>query len=102
MVVSQNYRSQASLLYLTPLASGIGLATGRLFASKGWTIAVADLNTTAGEKVAEELKGMFYKTNVSDYDNLAQTFSKVWQKYGRLDFGAWFSSCGDLFYVLVY
>lgn len=68
-------------------ASGIGLSTARLFASKGWTIAVADLNTLAGEQVAADLKGTFYKTNVSDYDNLADTFSKVWQKYGQLDFG---------------
>lgn len=51
---------------------------------------MADLNTSAGEKVAEELKGTFYKTNVSDYDNLAETFAEVWQKYGRLDFGGCF------------
>jgi hypothetical protein len=72
--------------YKTP-ASGIGLATAQLFASKGWTVAIADLNVAAGEKYAAELKGSFHKTNVTDYDNLAQTFAQVWKKYGRLDMG---------------
>lgn len=45
------------------------------------------MNGEVGEKVAQELKGAFFKTNVTDYDNLAQTFASVWKKYGRLDFG---------------
>jgi hypothetical protein len=35
-----------------------------------------------------ELKGLFCRTNVGDYDNLVQTFAQVWNKYGRLDVGA--------------
>lgn len=82
------YHPSALAAVFSPLpASGIGLATARLFASNGWTIAVADLNTVDGESAAEELHGTFYKTNVTDYDNLAQTFAEVWKRYGRLDFG---------------
>jgi hypothetical protein len=51
---------------------------------------VADLNTSDGESVAEELNGTFYKTNVTDYDNLAQTLAQIWKKYCRLDFGGCF------------
>ncbi|KAF9893248.1 hypothetical protein FE257_011678 [Aspergillus nanangensis] len=67
------------------IASGIGLATGQSLASKGWKIVIVDINP-AGEKAAQDLGGVFHKTNVGDYDDLAQTFAKVWKEFGRLDF----------------
>lgn len=65
----------------------MGLATARAFAKDGWSVALADLNATSGEKAAQEIGGTFYKTNVTDWDSLAETFAQVWKKYGRLDFG---------------
>jgi NAD(P)-dependent dehydrogenase (short-subunit alcohol dehydrogenase family) len=45
------------------------------------------LNVLSGELVARGLRGTFYKTDVTDWDNLADTFARVWKEYGRLDFG---------------
>ncbi|KAI1612744.1 15-hydroxyprostaglandin dehydrogenase [Exophiala viscosa] len=71
---------------ITGGASGLGLATSRAFAKDGWTVAIADLNVTSGEQVAKELGGTFYKTNVTDWDSLSDTFARVWKEYERLDF----------------
>lgn len=66
----------------------MGLATARALVKEGWTLAIADLNVASGEEAATELKGRFYRTNVGDYDDLANTFVKVWEDHGRLDFGS--------------
>ncbi|KAK4941412.1 hypothetical protein LTR10_018681 [Elasticomyces elasticus] len=71
---------------ITGGASGLGLATARAFTKDGWTVAIADLNASSGEKVAKELGSTFYKTNVTDWDSLSDTFAQVWKEYGRLDF----------------
>lgn len=75
---------------ITGGASGLGLATARAFAEDsaggGWTVAIVDLNVSAGEAAAKELNGKFYQTNVNDYDSLADTFARVWEDHGRLDF----------------
>ncbi|MEM9175793.1 MAG: SDR family NAD(P)-dependent oxidoreductase [Myxococcota bacterium] len=51
---------------ITGGASGIGLATAKHVASLGGRVVVADLNEEKGKAVAEELGGVFVKTDVSD------------------------------------
>ncbi|REE96619.1 SDR family oxidoreductase [Thermomonospora umbrina] len=47
-------------------ASGLGEATARDLAAKGVKVVVADLNEDKGKALADELGGVFVKTDVSD------------------------------------
>src|SRR5690606_40469208 len=47
-------------------ASGLGEATARELARAGATVVIADLNEDRGKSVADELGGVFVKTDVSD------------------------------------
>ena len=51
---------------ITGGASGIGLATAKQVAALGGRVVVADLNEEKGKAAAEELGGVFVKTDVSD------------------------------------
>lgn len=64
----------------------MGLAVATSLASKGWKLSLLDMNHEAGDKVAADLKANFYKTNVTDYDELAAAFSSTFKEHGRLDF----------------
>lgn len=63
----------------------MGEAISRDLVSKGWLVAMCDIN--AKESLQKEFgdKASFHKTNVADYDSQAQAFQEVWNKYGRID-----------------
>jgi 15-hydroxyprostaglandin dehydrogenase (NAD) len=75
---------------ITGAASGIGLALTRDLVSKGWNVAIGDINLQAGEELAAELGPTvcFQQTNVSDWEQLAALFKKAWTTWGRIDFHA--------------
>ena len=47
-------------------ASGLGEATARALAAAGATVVVADLNENRGKQVADEIDGLFARTDVAD------------------------------------
>jgi NAD(P)-dependent dehydrogenase (short-subunit alcohol dehydrogenase family) len=47
-------------------ASGLGAATARVLAAAGATVVVADLNEEHGKRVADEIGGLFARTDVAD------------------------------------
>src|SRR5579863_213092 len=47
-------------------ASGLGEATARVLAAAGATVVIADLNAEAGLRIAEQIGGLFMRTDVSD------------------------------------
>ncbi len=47
-------------------ASGLGAATARVLAAAGATVVIADLNDEGGKRVADEIGGLFARTDVSD------------------------------------
>src|SRR5689334_12491572 len=51
-------------------ASGLGEATARELARAGATVVVADLNEERGKSVADEIGGVFAKTDVSDEEQV--------------------------------
>lgn len=51
-------------------ASGLGEATARELARVGATVVIADLNEERGKAVADELGGVFVKTDVSDEEQV--------------------------------
>jgi NAD(P)-dependent dehydrogenase (short-subunit alcohol dehydrogenase family) len=65
--------------------SGIGLATIRRFASEGAKIVVADVDETAGKAAAEEVGGIFVRTDVTNEDDVKAMVAVAVDTYGRLD-----------------
>ncbi|MFJ2030481.1 SDR family NAD(P)-dependent oxidoreductase [Streptosporangium sp. NPDC087985] len=51
-------------------ASGLGEATARDLAAHGVTVVIADLNEERGKSLADELGGVFVKTDVADEDQV--------------------------------
>jgi NAD(P)-dependent dehydrogenase (short-subunit alcohol dehydrogenase family) len=51
-------------------ASGLGEATARELARRGATVVIADLNEERGKAIADELGGVFAKTDVSDSEQV--------------------------------
>ncbi|WP_327087772.1 SDR family oxidoreductase [Nonomuraea sp. NBC_01738] len=51
-------------------ASGLGEATARELAAHGATVVIADLNEERGKAVADELGGVFVRTDVSDEEQV--------------------------------
>jgi NAD(P)-dependent dehydrogenase (short-subunit alcohol dehydrogenase family) len=47
-------------------ASGLGEATARVLAAAGATVVIADLNEAAGKRIADEINGLFARTDVAD------------------------------------
>ena len=58
-------------------ASGLGEATARAFAAKGVKVGIFDMNAERGEKVAQEIGGVFAKVNVADEASVDAGFEAV-------------------------
>jgi NAD(P)-dependent dehydrogenase (short-subunit alcohol dehydrogenase family) len=66
-------------------ASGIGLATSRRLASEGATVVIADVDSTAGKAVADELEGLFVQADVTSASDVDALFAAAFDLRGRLD-----------------
>lgn len=64
----------------------MGEGVAKELASKGWKVAVLDMNEKSGKAIAEQLGGIFIKTDVTNYDNQAAAFQKTWETYKQIDF----------------
>ena len=66
----------------------MGLAVAKALADRGgWHLHLLDLNDERGKQAAKEVKNAtFHKTNVTNYDDLAGVFQKVYDSEKRLDF----------------
>lgn len=58
-------------------ASGLGEATARALATRGVRVAIFDLQKDKGEKVADQIGGMFCQVNVTDDESVADGFRKA-------------------------
>lgn len=65
-----------SLCIVTGGASGAGLATAKALAQAGATVAIFDLDE-AGEKVAQDLGGFYFKVDVSQAESVEQAFKDL-------------------------
>jgi NAD(P)-dependent dehydrogenase (short-subunit alcohol dehydrogenase family) len=70
---------------ITGGCSGIGLATARRFAQEGARIVIGDLDEARGPGVADELDGVFLRTNVTDPDDVKALFALAQQRNGTVD-----------------
>jgi len=78
--------SSQKVALITGGGSGIGLATAKYLAGKGWQVSIAELDQNRGEEAAKEVGGIFTKADVTRYEDQAKVFSNTWEKYGRIDF----------------
>ena len=78
-------RMKDKVCVITGGASGIGLASAKRLAAEGGVVVIADLDEAKGPEVANELGGMFVKTNVADEDSVRNLFSQVIERYERVD-----------------
>jgi NAD(P)-dependent dehydrogenase (short-subunit alcohol dehydrogenase family) len=74
---------------ITGAASGIGAATARVFADAGASVALADVNADAGERIAEEIRAregdaFFVKCDMRSEGDIKKTVGQVVEKFGAL------------------
>jgi NAD(P)-dependent dehydrogenase (short-subunit alcohol dehydrogenase family) len=75
---------------ITGAASGIGLATARLFAQEGAQLSLGDVDEKAGRRAAEEIKAdggqaEFVPTDVTSADDVRGLIDGAVERYGKLD-----------------
>ncbi len=78
-------RLQDRVAVITGGASGIGLATARRFTEEGARVVIADLDEAAGKGVAEEIGGLFVRTDVTSEDDVRAMYAFADQAYGSVD-----------------
>ncbi|WP_298823844.1 SDR family NAD(P)-dependent oxidoreductase [uncultured Planococcus sp.] len=75
---------------ITGAGSGQGKASALLFAEQGAKVVIAEWNEEAGKQVEKEIidagnEAMFFKTDISNEENVQELVSVVQDKYGRID-----------------
>jgi NAD(P)-dependent dehydrogenase (short-subunit alcohol dehydrogenase family) len=65
--------------------SGIGLATARRLAQEGANVVVADIDTGQGQAVADEVNGLFVRTDVTSEEQVQALFAAAAEHYGSVD-----------------
>lgn len=79
-----NYFSlTGKVVVITGGGSGIGLATAKRFAASGAKVVIGDLSDASA--LANELGGIFVKTNVTQEDQVEQLMQAAVDHFGRLD-----------------
>lgn len=68
---------------ITGGASGLGEATARALAERGVKVALFDLNPETGEKVANEIGGVYCKVNVTSDEEVEAGFAKARVAHGQ-------------------
>jgi NAD(P)-dependent dehydrogenase (short-subunit alcohol dehydrogenase family) len=68
---------------VTGAASGLGEATARELARRGARVAVFDRDAERGEKVANEIGGIFCEVDVTSDEKVAAAFAKAREAHGQ-------------------
>jgi NAD(P)-dependent dehydrogenase (short-subunit alcohol dehydrogenase family) len=78
-------RLDGKVAVITGAASGIGRASARRFAAEGARVVVADLATSEGEALADEIGGAFCHVDVSDEGSVERCFETASETFGGID-----------------
>jgi NAD(P)-dependent dehydrogenase (short-subunit alcohol dehydrogenase family) len=74
---------EGKVAVVTGGVSGIGAATARLFAESGAKLVIGDVQD--GTRIAEELGGVFHRTDVRDAAQVKALVDRALTEHGRLD-----------------
>jgi NAD(P)-dependent dehydrogenase (short-subunit alcohol dehydrogenase family) len=78
-------RLEGRVAVVTGGGSGIGAASCRRLADEGATVVVADLDEAAGTAMAQEVSGLFVRTDVTDADDVEALYATTQERYGSVD-----------------
>ncbi|GAA3822286.1 SDR family oxidoreductase [Sphaerisporangium flaviroseum] len=77
-------RFEGKVAIVTGAAQGIGAAYARALAAQGASVTVADVSEK-GEAVAEEIKGLYVRTDVSDPASVQAMAERTAETFGGID-----------------
>lgn len=82
-------RLEGQVAWISGAASGMGEAAAELFADEGAKVAVVDIQTEAGQKVAERIAGregeaLFLECDVSREDRVRDSIEATTERFGGL------------------
>jgi NAD(P)-dependent dehydrogenase (short-subunit alcohol dehydrogenase family) len=78
-------RLEGRVAVVTGGGSGIGAASCRRLAAEGAAVVVADLDEAAGSAVAQEVSGLYVRTDVTDAADVEDLYSVAHERYGSVD-----------------
>ena len=81
---------EGKVAVVTGAASGIGLATAKLLAEAGATIALIDINESAGEEAVKQIedsggKAQYFNCNVTSDSECRETAKIIQKEFGKID-----------------
>ncbi|MDK3258528.1 3-oxoacyl-ACP reductase [Blastococcus capsensis] len=78
-------RLEGRVAVVTGGGSGIGLASVRRLASEGARVVIADVDEQAGKSAADEVGGLFVRTDVTSETDVEALFAAANETYGSVD-----------------
>lgn len=92
-----DFRLDGVVAVVTGAASGIGLATAKLFAEKGAQLCLCDLNEKALDAACAEIaESRAYVLDVSDVEAVDRTIGQIEQAFGGIDILVNSAGVGDI------
>lgn len=82
---------EGKVIVVTGAGGGIGEGYAKIFAGKGMSVVVAEINAEQGQRVANEInasggKALFVKTDVSDEESCKAAAAKAIEAFGAIDY----------------
>lgn len=78
-------RLSGKVAVVTGAGDGIGAAVARAYAAEGARVVVAELSEQAGKAVADEIDGLFVRTDVGDRDQVEAMVQAAVDTWGSVD-----------------